>query len=247
VNTLRLFFVLGAASAIAVVAGCDTKAKCVADCDDAGVESGSESGSDSDSESGSESDSDSDSGSPVCVDANADAQAFVEANRACTTHADCKLVEGICAGALADSCGSVAVSSSADDAQWDALHGALQSCNECGANPCGATAVCTEEGVCDAQFGTPEAECAFAEQEVEQFIADNRACEVDEDCQELRNSCYRGPFGDCGSIPLNVDADLEVAEQLLAPLEACFDCVSNDCETEARCGADGFCAQFDPE
>ena len=236
-NTLRLFLVLGAASGIAAVAGCDTKAKCVADCDDAGVDSDSE--SESESESGSD---------PVCEDANADARAFVEANRACFRHADCKLVEGICAGALADSCGSVALSSSADDAQWDALHGALQSCNECGANPCGATAVCTEEGICDAQFGTMEAECVFAEQEVEQFIADNRACEVDEDCQEVRNSCYHGPFAECGSIPLNVAADLEVMDQLLMPLDACVaDCSSDDCQTEARCGADGFCAQFDPE
>jgi hypothetical protein len=231
VNSLRLFLVLGAASAIAVAAGCDTKAKCVADCDDAGVDSGSGSGSGSDSGS-----------DAVCEDANADAQAFVEANRACTTHADCKLVGGICAGALAGSCGSVALSSSADDAEWDALHAALEPCNECGADPCGATAVCTEEGVCAAQFGTMAAECVIAEQEVEQFIADNRACEVDADCQDVDKFCYDGELSQCVTISLSVDADLAVWEQLATALGPCgHDCGGNECGFGGHCGPEGLC------
>jgi hypothetical protein len=238
VNTLRLFLVLGTASAIAAAAGCDTNAKCVADCDEGddgvGSESGSESGSGSGSESG--------SSGGACEDANAEAQAFIEANRACVTHSDCKFADGICYQGEEQQCGSIALANSADDAQWDAIHATLASECECGANPCGATAVCTAEGICEAQFGTMEAECAFAEQEVELFLADNRACEVDEDCQWVEKGCYDGPLADCTAISLNVDADLDVWDQLQAALgPSGHECGGNDCGPQIVCSAEGLC------
>jgi hypothetical protein len=236
VNTLRLLLVLGTAGAIASMAGCDPKAKCVADCETADIGN-----SGSGSESGSSEGSEESTATNACESATQDAEAFIEANRQCVTHADCKFVDGICFQGAAAECGSVAVANSADDAQWDVLAEALQSC-ECGANACGATAVCTGDGICEAQFGTMEAECAIAEQEVENFLADNRACEVDEDCQYVGKGCYDGPLVECVAISLNVDADLEVWDAIQEPLGPCgHECGGNDCGASVRCGADGLC------
>ncbi len=235
-NTLRLVFLLGSVGAVVAAAGCDPKAKCVADCDTASLDSDDGSGG---SESGS-----SESGSPgdACGLAEADALAFIEANRQCTTHADCKFVDGICFQGEVSECGSIAVANSADDAQWDALADALAQSCECGANACGATAVCTAEGICEAQFGTMEAECAIAEQEVDLVLAENRACEVDEDCVYVDKGCYDGPLHLCVAISLNADADIDVWDALQEPLGPCgHDCGGNECGAGVRCGAEGLC------
>jgi hypothetical protein len=215
VGTLHRLVVLGSAAAIVASAGCEAK----------------------DSESG----SGDTTGGSVCDAAGQDALAFIESNRQCETHADCKLADGICYQGPEQTCGSVGLAISADDAAWDALHGALQGC-ECGANACGATAVCTAEGICEAAFGTMDAECAVAEQAVENFLADHRACEVDDDCQYVDKGCYDGPLAACVAISLNVDADLDEWSGLAQALGPCgHDCGGNECGASTRCGADGLC------
>lgn len=153
-----------------VAAGCDTEEKCVADCasgesTDAGStsqppESGSESDEgDGDGGSGSGSGSESGSGDGaglVCEGAVAEADAFLEVNRSCTTDADCRLIDAICYGGVAfpAPCGSLGVSVDADLSQWDAIAVDLEMSCACGAAACGAEVACTPEGVCEAQFGT---------------------------------------------------------------------------------------------
>lgn len=239
-NSLRLFLILGCVGALAVT-GCDPKAKCVADCDTSDI---------MDESSGSGSESGSESGSPgnLCEATESEAEAFLMSNRQCETHDDCVLAGAICyQGEGRGQCGDVALSADADRAQWDALHGVLEGCGECGANACGATAICNVEGICEAQLFGPEVDCALAEQEVERFLDENRACDGDEDCVYVDKGCYDGPLAECVAISLNADADLDVWNELQAPLGDCgHECGGNDCGASTRCGPEGLCEAVFP-
>ena len=126
--------------------------------------SGKTEGSDSLSATGSQTDggdSESDSGSgetstAACEMVKAEAEAFVEQNQACQTHADCKMLDGICYQGSQQECGSIGVNNEADEDVWDELHAQLETlCGECGANACGADVFCNDEGLCEASLNAP--------------------------------------------------------------------------------------------
>ncbi len=131
--------------------------------------------------------------------------------------------------------------------EWETISDELGSACTCGADPCGATAVCTDAGICAAQFGTAEALCVDAQAQVEQFLADNRACETPADCQYAEKGCYNGPGTACVGVGLRVDADLDVWAGLSGLLSVCDaeDCGGNECGASIDC-VDNLCTAAFP-
>ena len=79
--------------------------------------------------------------SPACLEAVEEADAFVMLNSACNTDEDCGTFNGFCYPLA--TCGTVAMNAGANEAEWNTLHGMLESeCGPCGADPCGACPVC---------------------------------------------------------------------------------------------------------
>jgi len=230
-NTLRSTSIASLLTFL-LAAGCDGEDQCISDCDEVANTEGS---TDPDPSEGSDTEP-----SAVCLDVEGDADAFIQANRACTTHSDCQLFDALCYGGAQD-CGAVGVSTTADLSAWETIGEELGSACTCGADPCGATPVCTDAGICEAQFGTDAALCADAQTQVEQFLAENRACETPADCQSADKGCYNGPGTACVDIGLRVDADLDVWDSVSAGLSSCGeDCGGPECGASIDC-VDNLC------
>lgn len=228
------------------IGGCDLGDKCIADCDSAGQGSGSSSDSAGPTGSGSDGSgsdgSGGSSGAPASCQSNTDAaQAFIEDNRACTTVLDCVSVNSICyQGPLDGPCGSVALSADADLEAWDQLHTELEGC-ECGANACGSTTVCNDQGLCENVLGLGDV-CESYEQDAQTFINENRGCTTDAECILVQADCYLGPERACTAIPLNTSADLDDWETLHDYLESCEEnCGGLDCLPPISCSPEGLC------
>jgi hypothetical protein len=90
-----------------------------------------------------------------------------------------------------------------------------------------------------------EAECNDAIMEVEQFLADNTACESDDDCVYADKGCYNGPETACVAVGLNGDADLEAWADLNGQLQMCGeDCGGDECGASISCIANVCSAHF---
>lgn len=81
----------------------------------------------------------------ICADARADAVAFLGANQACEVDEDCTGVSTFCLDG--STCGTSPIAVGFDQAAWMAISDALNTCTDCGADPCGACAACTD-GIC---------------------------------------------------------------------------------------------------
>lgn len=92
--------------------------------------------------------------SPACISALEEADAFVMLFGACNEDADCTAFNGLCYPLA--TCGGVAINAGADENEWNALHTALETeCGNCGADPCGACAVCDPVGTCRLTLDCP--------------------------------------------------------------------------------------------
>lgn len=80
-----------------------------------------------------------------CLDAIDAAGAFLSAHRACELDADCSQVSAFCLPA--NTCGSSPIAVGYDMAEWMTISEGLNTCEQCGADPCGACAACVD-GVC---------------------------------------------------------------------------------------------------
>lgn len=217
---------------------CDAKEECIADCGDS-----SSTGSPSQTETTAGDDSSSGGPTAACEEPAAAADAFVEANRSCETVLDCVLVDGICYP-NSGPCGTVALSADADTSTWDALSNDLAEACECGANPCGSAAMCTDEGQCEAVFFS-DAYCPSIERDVQTFLAANRVCETDDDCVAVESTCH---VDECSVVALNVDANTDDWRTLDETLWSCdteedeqWCNFVGDCGADIRCGDDGLC------
>ena len=235
---------------LSLAACIEGKEQCIADCD---AESTSEAGSSEtgSSETGSSETGGADSGPPpsaACEAAMDAAGAFVEANRACETVADCRLAPGICSPE--STCGSVALTQSADTfVPWETLSTAVVTACGCETSTtCGATVTCTDAGQCEAVYA---GECEELEQNVQTYLEDNRSCEQDEDCQYFSSQCY---VDDCESVTVNRDADESEWQELEGQLLSCdrhYDIpgfqgagycnILGDCGYDIRCSDEGQC------
>lgn len=227
-------------SLIASAAGCDFGDKCIADCDTGG---GNESGSSSDgNEPGESSGGDTTTAGPVTCESTAVANAFIEANRQCNSVLDCVSVNAICyQGPLERPCGSVALSADADFGAWTEIHDDLAECGECGGPACGSTLMCTDEGQCEAVFFADDL-CESYQRDAENFLAENQACETDDDCVLVAAECYMDPSNQCGSVGLNTSANQDDWATLMGYLQSCLgECPVNDCEAPVACGPEGVC------
>ncbi|MEM9457336.1 MAG: hypothetical protein AAGF11_24365 [Myxococcota bacterium] len=224
-------------SLVASTAGCDFGDKCVADCETAG---GNESGSSSDgNEPGESSDGDTTTAGPGTCESTATAEAFIEANRQCSSVLDCVVVEAICYQGPYRPCSSVGLSADADLDAWTEIHDDLAECGECGGPACGSALMCTDEGECQATFGTNDP-CVSYERDADAFLADNQACETDADCMLAPAECYTG--NSCGVVALNNSADLSDWDTLLGYLQSCTEiCGADPCAATASCGPEGVC------
>lgn len=217
--------------------GCDADDKCVADCQDQGTTT-----SDDDGTPTGDTASPSDSGAAVCMEAEDAATAWVQQNRACTYISDCDQLDAICyQGEEVGTCGTVAVSVDADAAQWNSLHGELMACGECGAAACGAWAGCGDDGQC-VDLGPGGDICPEVDADITAFVANNRACEIDADCQLTDALCYAGPEVSCGFVALNTGADLETFGRLHDLLDICVEeCGGDPCGPSVSCSPQGQC------
>ena len=112
-------------------------AACVADDDD--EDSGA-----ADSTSGATANAD--DGEPQsCTVAQQAAVDFIANNSACMVDEDCTQVLGQCVPS--NVCGAVALAVTHDAAAWAMIDAALQTCTECGGDPCGGCTTC-DDGVC---------------------------------------------------------------------------------------------------
>lgn len=93
---------------------------------------------------------------------------------------------------------------------------------------------------------TTDTQCVDARAEVDQFLADNRACEVASDCQYADKGCYNGPGTSCVGVGLRADADLDAWASLNADLGGCGeDCGGNECGASIDC-VDDLCVAVFP-
>lgn len=216
------------------------KEQCIADCD-----------AESTSDTGSSETAGADPGPPpsaACEAARDAAGAFVEANRACETVADCRLAPGVCSPE--STCGSVALTLSADTfGPWENLSEAVVEACGCEIDTtCGATVTCTDAGQCEA---VDAGECEELEQNVQAYLEDHRSCEEDEDCGYLSSSCY---VDDCESVTVNQDAQESEWQELDRTLGTCdwhYDVIGfqgtgycnfvGDCGYRTRCSDEGRC------
>jgi hypothetical protein len=134
-----------------VLAAAGWLAACAADDkDDTGTQSVGDASS---SSSGATSEADSSSGAETstggepqtCTDARLAAPAFIGANLACVEDTDCTQVSTFCLDG--STCGSSAIAVGYDVAMWTAISNGLDTCTNCGADPCGACSVCSD-GIC---------------------------------------------------------------------------------------------------
>ncbi len=228
------------ASLTLLAAACDPDDKCVADCEQDDSTSEQPTAGDDATETA-------DSGSPSCQATEAEADAWVQANRACTYVTDCTQLDAICyQGDERGTCGSIAVSRDADATQWTALHDELTTCGECGAAACGSEVGCSDAGEC-VSLGPTQDICPEVEEDIGDFIGSNRACTVDEDCQLVFANCYEGPERACDSIGLNTAADLGTFEALHERLSLCVEaCGGPDCGASVSCSPQGQCVATFP-
>lgn len=206
--------------------------QCVADCD-----VGSTGDSDtSDPPPGSET---GDPSSAECAAAQADAEAFIENNRACETMFDCAFAEGFCTPGSA--CGTVGLAASADLDAWQPLHDAIQDTCGCeGAPSCGPALICNVDGQCEAGFGDIEAYCESYERDTQTWLDAHRSCETAADCQSLASTCY---VDDCESVVVNLDADPTEWEQLDRALAECdLEEPGSLCNYVGECGYEIGCS-----
>ena len=83
---------------------------------------------------------------------------------------------------------------------------------------------------------TTDTQCIDARAEVDQFLADNRACDVASDCQYADKGCYNGPGTSCVGVGLRADADLDAWASLSADLGVCGeDCGGDECGASIDC------------
>ena len=236
---------LALTASLLLLPGCDAEEQCVADCQ-AESSTGSSTGTPADDESSSTEDPADEStgqGSQICDEITAEAMAFVDQNKACETVLDCTLINAICF-AGAEACGSVALSADANLAEWGEYEAMMSGSCQCGADPCGASVMCNEANECEATWLSPDY-CPSIEQDIQTFLAANRACEVDEDCMALASSCY---VDECSIVAVNVDTNADDWATLDGLLGQCDaedpDSVCNfvgDCGPEIRCGDAGQC------
>ncbi len=243
-NTLRLTTFLTLALCLPA-AGCDSKDECIADCSPADSESGTTetSGGSSDA-----SGSGSSTGLPAsCEDDAMLAAEFLAQNRDCESSLDCMQLDAICyPGADRGPCGGIAVSKDADADAWNEVHGRLQSCETCGADPCGSTVMCTDAGQCESVLFS-DAYCPSIERDIETFLANNRACETADDCQGVDKGCYSAEASACTLVGLNTSADLEDWEELSGAFMGCADtCDSPECGARVECSPQGQCTAVFP-
>ena len=227
--TLGLFF-------LSLSIACDAKEECIADCGETPTDSNGEDSSDT--------------AAPLCQDFTDQADAFIDANRACETLLDCVGVDGICYGGGAPSpCGQIAVSANADLSAWALIQeGMAESC-ECGAALCGSGIMCNAEQQCESTFGAPDF-CDNVTRDVETFLAANRSCETDDDCVALDSSCH---VDACSVVAVNVGTNPEDWARLDPLLGECQSdgppgewCnYVGECGAAVRCGDEGLCiAEF---
>lgn len=94
---------------------------------------------------------DADTGEPqTCVDAQQAADEFIANNSACEVDEDCTQVAALCVPSSV--CGAVPLNAGYDANTWAAIDAALQTCTECGGDPCGACTLC-DGGVCRLSVG----------------------------------------------------------------------------------------------
>ena len=228
------------------VAACDPDDKCIADCRQMGSTSEVEpTASDDPTPTGD--DPTADSGSASCQATEDEATAWVQANSACTYVTDCKQLDAYCyQGQEVGTCGTVAVSRDADATQWDALHGVLEACGECGAAACGGPVSCNEAGQ-SVDLGPAGDICPEVDADIADFIGNNRACTVDEDCQLVLADCYEGPERACDSIALSTGADVTTFAALHEQLSFCVEaCGGPDCGASVSCSPQGLCVATFP-
>lgn len=184
-------------------------------------------------------------GSAACEKATAEAATWVSANRACTYVTDCTQLDALCfRGEGAGTCGTVAVSADADVEAWTELHDALSGCG-CGAAACGEWVACGDEGQC-VGIGPAGDICPEVSRDAGDFIAANRTCSTNEDCQLVTADCYMGPEQACAEIALNVDADFQTWAELNTLLGQCGPCGGSACGATAECGPTGSCGAVFP-
>jgi hypothetical protein len=228
---------------LAPLAACDPADKCIADCGAAGS-TGDEPGTgDADPSATSTDDGTGPTPRPAgCAEAEVEATAWVEANRACTYLTDCTQLDAICyQGSSNGTCGNVAVSADADASQWDALHDTLTECGECGAAACGEAVTCTDEGSCSG-IGPGGDLCPDVDRDIARFLDENRACTTDDDCMLVAAECYDGPERACTDIAISVTADADTWNALHEQLSFCVDdCGGPDCGASVSCGPQGLC------
>lgn len=82
------------------------------------------------------------------------------------------------------------------------------------------------------------ATCRAAQQAADEFIANNSACEVDEDCTQVGGLCVGSNV--CGEVSLNVGHDAATWAMIDAGLQTCTDCGADPCGSCPRCDA-GVC------
>lgn len=138
-------------------------AACLVACpaEDEGDTGSTQTNGDASSESSSSTIGTSTGGEPMsCTDAQLEAAAFLSANRACTEDADCTQLGTLCLDG--NTCGSSPIAVGYDEAAWMEISAGLDTCMNCGADPCGACAACTE-GICTLGFECetepPQPEC----------------------------------------------------------------------------------------
>lgn len=247
-KTHRLPMVLFGSLVLAV--GCDAEEQCVADCRTSSSTSASgeaESGSTVDT--GDESTSGDSTGgdAQVCADVTAEAMAFIEANKACQSVLDCTLANSICFSG-AEACGSVGVSADADLEQWAEYAEMMSGTCLCGSDPCGASEFCNELDQCEASWLSPDY-CPSIAQDTMEFLAANRACEVDEDCTALVSGC---DFDECSAVAVNVDTNADDWATLDGLLSSCaledesYCNLVGECAPQIRCGDGGECEALSP-
>jgi hypothetical protein len=89
---------------------------------------------------------------PSCIAAQQAADEFIANNSACEVDEDCASVLGLCVSS--NVCGQVSLAVGYDAAAWAMIDAGLQTCMECGGDPCPGCSVC-DDGICRAAF----AEC----------------------------------------------------------------------------------------
>lgn len=130
---------------MAVVAAASLCGCAAQDDDDAGTQSVGETSSSSSDASSSGAETSTGGELQSCVDARLEAAQFLAANRACEVDTDCTSVSTFCIEQ--STCGSSAIAVGYDMAMWMEISAGLDTCTDCGADPCGACSVCND-GTC---------------------------------------------------------------------------------------------------